>query len=411
MNIIEKINLHLFDGEVINSTESAGLSAEMKAFYHKQLIKMAGPELYHDQFGQKRPIPRGSGKMAEFRKYSPLPKALTPITEGITPKGQSLNVSTVEVRVEQYGGYVPVTDVLSVVAIDNNIAEATELLSSQAGRTLDTVTREVLNGGTNVVFAGGVEARHLLDGESDCYLTVDLVKRAVRNLKAMNAQKINGYYCGIINQDVSFDLTNDPDWKYPHQYVDTKEIYAGEIGMIAGVRFSETSEAKKFVAPDLWSGGRTLTCDNGVGNAEGSIELSEIVEGELSDGDFDALVGRKIFVGNSVATVVQTGTSAITLDTPIAFKQGDIIYPGEAGAEGRDVYSTLIFGANAYGVTEIEGLGLEHIYKPLGSAGAADPLNQKATCGWKASKAAVRLVEEYMVRIETTSTFNDHIAN
>jgi hypothetical protein len=30
---------------------------------------------------------------------------------------------------------------------------------------------------------------------------------------------------------------------------------------------------------------------------------------------------------------------------------------------------------------------------------------------WKATKVAERLVEQYMVRIETTSTYNDHAAN
>lgn len=51
-----------------------------------------------------------------------------------------------------------------------------------------------------------------------------------------------------------------------------------------------------------------------------------------------------------------------------------VIYPGEAGAGGRDVYSTIFLGANAYGVTEVEGGGLRHIVKPLGSGGTADPL-------------------------------------
>ena len=84
---------------------------------------------------------------------------------------------------------------------------------------------------------------------------------------------------------------------------------------------------------------------------------------------------------------------------------GDTIYPGEAGAEGRDVYATLILGDNAYGTTELAGGGLEHIVKQLGSAGTADPLNQRATVGWKATKVAARLVEAFMVRIETASTF------
>lgn len=82
---------------------------------------------------------------------------------------------------------------------------------------------------------------------------------------------------------------------------------------------------------------------------------------------------------------------------------GDKVYPGEAGAEGRDVYSTLIIGANAYGVTSVEGGGLEHIYKPLGSG--EDPLNQRATAGWKAMQGAAILVQENLVRIESCSTF------
>lgn len=76
-----------------------------------------------------------------------------------------------------------------------------------------------------------------------------------------------------------------------------------------------------------------------------------------------------------------------------------------AGSEGRDVYATLILADNAYGTTEIEGGGLELIVKQLGSGGASDPLDQRASVAWKATKAAVRLQEAYMVRIETTSTF------
>ena len=77
-----------------------------------------------------------------------------------------------------------------------------------------------------------------------------------------------------------------------------------------------------------------------------------------------------------------------------------------AVAGTRDVDSTLILGADAYGVTEIAGGGLKHIVKQLGSAGSGDPLDQRATAGWKAIKVAERLVEPYMVRIETTSAFN-----
>ena len=332
MAIFEKMSylpviLNLFAGNT-NVTTDTGLSKEMKTFYSDYLIDVAEPNLVHDQFGQKHPIPKNGGKIIEFRKYDSLPKALTPLTEGVTPNGQKLSMSVITSNVQQYGGYIELSDILLLTAIDNNLVQATKLLGSQAGRTLDTITREVLNGGTNVQYAEGqVTARNSLVGgqaSGNHYLTVDAVRRAVRFLKVMNAPKINGSYVGIIHPDVSYDLMSDPKWVNVKTYSDPDGIYEGEIGKIEGVRFVETSEAKVF-------------------------------EG--------------------------------------------------AGASGVDVYSTLILGADAYGVTEITGGGLEHIVKQLGSAGTADPLNQRATAGWKATKTAERLVEQYMIRIETASTF------
>ena len=315
------MNLQLFADMNTQTTGTASLSDEMKTFYSSYLIDNATPKLVHDQFGQKHPIPKNGGKTIEFRKYSPLPKMLTPLTEGVTPDGQSLTVSTIEATVEQYGGYITISDVLQLTAIDNNMMQATKLLGNQAGATLDTITREVLNGGTNVIYSGGVSSRSAVADLP----TVQDVKKAARALKIQNAEKIGDSFVGIIHPDVSFDLTNDPEWKEPHTYVDTEHMYSGEIGKIWGVRFVETTEAK-------------------------------------------------IFAG--------------------------------AGASGKSVYSTLILADNAYGVTEVEGGGLQHIVKQLGSAGTADPLNQRATVGWKAIKTAERLVEQFMVRIESASTFD-----
>ena len=136
-----------------NTTGASGMSAEMKTFYEKRLIDQAEPALVHDQFGDPYPIPANGGKNIEFRKYDSLPKATTPLTEGVTPDGQTMNVSTVTAEVRQYGGWVPITDTLQLTSIDNNILQATKIIASQAGRTLDTIVRDVLAGGTNVIYA------------------------------------------------------------------------------------------------------------------------------------------------------------------------------------------------------------------------------------------------------------------
>lgn len=390
-----------------NRTDSSGLSDEMKTFYSDYLIDLAEPLLVHDRFGQKRHIPANGGKTIEFRKYAPLPKALTPLTEGVTPDGQALSVSTVTATVQQFGGYVALSDMLLMTAIDKNLVEATQLLASQAGRTLDTITREVINAGTQVVYAaGGLSRAALVGGEAsgNNYLTVDDVRKAVRALKVMNAEKIDGWYVGIIHPDVAYDLMSDPDWKAPHQYVDTSNIYENEIGAIGGVRFVESTEAKIFNGANLASDSRTLTV-NKSGGYSGAITSIAFDGGTVAG---SALVGRYININGISAKVTANTTSALTIESTNFGTVADdaLIYPGEGGKKGVAVYSTLIIGKNAYGVTEIQGGGLKHIVKQLGSGGSNDPLDQRATAGWKATKTAEILVDAYLCRIESASTFS-----
>ncbi len=401
--ILLPVMLSLFDGELNpNLTTSDGMSAEMKIFYSDYLIDLAEPELVHDQFGQKHPIPKNGGKVIEFRQYDPLPEQTTPLVEGVTPDGQSLTVKTITSEVKQYGGYVTLSDMLMMTAIDNNLVQATKLIASQAGRTLDTITREIINAGTVVQFSQGqVDSRDELyytSEDDNCNLTVDAIKRAVRFLETQDAPQINGYYVGIIHPYSKYDLMKDPDWKTPHEYVDTENVYQNEIGELYGVRFVQSSRAKVFAGADLASDSRTLAVNGS------SVSATTTVPFDGGTVAANALVGRMVNIGGTVTQVTANTTSQLTVADNVTAADNTVIYPGEGGKDGADVYSTLILGDDAYGVTEITGGGLQHIVKQLGSAGSGDPLNQRATVGWKATKTAEILVQQYMVRIEATAS-------
>ena len=286
---METINiLQLFAEANTNVTTDAALSAENKTFYDMALIREAGPELIHDQFGQKRPIPKNGGKKIEFRKYAALPKALVPLTEGVTPDGKKLSVSVVEAEVSQYGDYVCLSDVLDLTAIDNNALEATKAIGKQAGLTLDTITRNVLQSGTNVYYCPPVAADGTVGPQpedrsaltKDCRLTVNVVKRIVALLKAANAPKLNGSYVCILHPYAAYDLMNDPKWEQMHQYCKPEELYEGEIGRIAGVRFVESSEAAVYT-------GAENDCPEGLAVfgclflADGAYGVTEVTGGGL----------------------------------------------------------------------------------------------------------------------------------
>lgn len=325
MNINRRlINLQLFNNT--NTTGDSALSAENKTFYDKTLIRLAEPNLVHDQFADKRPIPKNGGKTIEFRQFSSLAKASTPLTEGVTPDGSKLAVSTKVSDVAQYGDYVELSDTLQMTAIDNVVVEALSKLGAQAGQTLDSVTRDVLAGGTNVIYAGGKTARASLT--ADDTLTTKLFFQAAAQLEAMNAPKIDGSYVAIIHPYAAFDLMTSEGWQDVHKYADPEAIFKGEIGKLANIRFVSSTEAK------IW---KDDSCP-----------------------------------------------------TDLA------------------VFSTLVIGAGAYATTEVTGGGLETIVKQLGSG--EDPLNQRSTVGWKATKTATRLVEQYMVRIESISSYSSSAA-
>lgn len=327
-NRLRALNLQHFANANTQTTLSEGLSAENKVFYNKTLIDLAEPQLVHDQFADKYPIPANGGKTIEFRKYDSLAKASTPLTEGVTPDGNKLNVTTITSTVKQYGDYVTISDVLKLTAIDNNIVQALKVLASQAGRTADSITRDVMAGGTNVIYAGGRLLRSALTAQDT--LKPIYFFQAAAQLQAMNAPTIDGSYVAIIHPYAAFDLMTSSEWQDVHKYADPKAIFEGEIGKIGNVRFVQSSEAK------IWKS----TEDN--------------------------------------------------------------------CPDGTAVFGTIVLGAGAYATTEVEGGGLETIVKQLGSGD--DPLNQRATVGWKCIKTAERLVEQYMVRVESVSSYSASVA-
>ena len=264
-----------------------------------------------------------------------------------------------------------------------------------------------MHSGTNVMYAEKstasgteeVKKREALD--KSCKITVELIQRAVAKLRAQNAPPINGKYVGIIHPYVAYDLMRDSEWIDAHKYAQPENLYEGEIGEIAGVRFVQTTEAKIYCGADLAGDSRTLSVNNASGYT-GSVSAVKFDGGTVAE---NALAGRYILLNGVRAKVTANTADTLTIEAADFGTVADnsVIYPGEGGADGLAVFGTLILGDGAYGVTEVTGGGLEIIVKQRGSSGAADPLDQRSSVGWKAIKTAEMLIENYLVRIESVS--------
>jgi len=311
----------------LQTTASVGLSAEMKTFYDRTLLARTVPNLIYGQFGQGKNIPEGSGKTVEFRRFSGLVSATTPLTEGtLYTDLKDLTVTAITATVIQYGNAVGFSDLVTTTTIDPILTETTGILGDNAGETIDDLVSSIVCAGTTVIYASTAAQR--TDLTAAMIFTPTEVRRAVLQLKLNRARKIDGFYHAVIHPRTSYDLMNTTEWRDAQNLNRTGAIFDGSLGTLYGVKFWETDKAPGLVN-----------------------------------------------LGN-----------------------GGIV----------DVYQTMIFGADAYGVVKLSGHNLRTIYKSLGSAGTADPLDQQQTMGWKCAFTTKILNDLFMVRFEhATSTANN----
>ena len=216
------------------------LSAENKTFYEKALLKRLTPELVFTRYGQKKSAPKNEGTTVNFRRFNAVSPKTAALTEGVTPDGSALTVSTVTATVEQYGDYVCITDLLDMTGIDPVVTEMAQVLGESAGLAIDTLVRDVVVNGTNVQYAGGKTARkQVVSGD---VMTSTEIRKAVRTLRSNNVKPLEGgYYIGVVDPATAYDLMNDTLWQDVSKYNGGQEIMNGEIGKLCGVRFIESS--------------------------------------------------------------------------------------------------------------------------------------------------------------------------
>ena len=340
------------------------LTTTIKEYYDRKLLETAETKFCYQLYGQKRSIPRNSGKTIEFRRYNlfAVDAAALELTEGVTPAPQLLSQAVVTATVKQYGAYCEITDFLDLIAIDAPARHAVILLGEQLGTCVEHVTRDAMLAGASIQYAGNNVSTYGIDNADE--FNVDEAMIAALTLDNSKARKFTDggdHYKCIISASQGYDLRKDVLWQDMAIYVDPERIKSGVIGRVLGVEYIVSTEAKKD----------TQAIKNQV-NATTTTSADFVLKNTPSAAGVAYLVaGNTLMIGANLSSLTEytiasyvAGTKTVTLDGATPSLTGNwLVFSNEVGAPNATladgtcypIHHALMFGQDAYGVIDIGG--------------------------------------------------------
>lgn len=207
-------------------------------------------------FVDSRPInPAHEGPAVTFKIHGELSEAVTPLAEVTDVEVRDIPAErSVTVTMNEYGDAQATSFKVRMDDWSRELATGTipyQLADSMA-RTHDTLVRGKLDASTNVWYVDNAAGNPLVtaepaDGELGG-LTANAISSAVSALRTRRAVPRDGQkFIGVIHPLVSHDVRREAGpntWEVPHNYVNTAEIYNGEIGSYAGARIVESDRCQ-----------------------------------------------------------------------------------------------------------------------------------------------------------------------
>jgi len=328
------------------TTTYSSLSQRTTAYAAKEMLAHAEPVLVLSKFGMAKPMPKNKADTVKFRRPIPLALATTPLTEGTPPTAKAMTYEDVTVQLSQYGDVVEITDVVNDLAEDPVLKDASMMCGEQAGETIESLMWGVLQGGTNVTYAGTASARNQVDD------TISLAnQRAItRALKGERAKKVTSMLSSSV--------------KYGTEAVDAAFIAFAHTDLEADIR-----DMTGFVPTEKYGSMKALPYE--IGKVEDVRYILSPVLSSIAD------------AGGTAATngmVSTTGTNA-------------------------DVYPVIYVAKDAYGHVALKGSeAVTPTIRNPGTIDSADPLGQKGHVGWKTYHKSFIANEAWMMRLECGAT-------
>lgn len=400
----------------------------------REMYRLAERNLRVGKYATKYTLPQRFGKTLRVVRYKRLSLPTATLTEGTAPDAVALSIENVDVTVEQWGIVVLLTDVAQITTTHPALNIAIERTALAMAEVLEREQCVMLLAGTTVQYPGSITARADI-GANDKLDTATVLAAATTLRNNGAAEFEGGLFSGVISPQMEADvLAADQTFKDASNFANVRRLEFGEIGVWMATRWARSNFLPIFkgvAAPGTQGALVTGITQSGSGGAlDGSkitvigrdavTDYERIISQEVTVADTDASITvttptstnyvYDIYMTNSsgasykrIATRVAANTA--TTVTAASYTAGTTSTPTSAPASGREVFVGWIFGKDAFGRVELNGMSLQSYITPAG-ASYSNPLAQGRKVGSKIMWKSFIIDNNFFNRIEAESAYS-----
>ena len=360
------------------TTTSASLAFQLITFYEKVGLERLLPRLRYAQFAEKKPLPKGSGQTVQWYRFRVRASVKTNLTEMQVPSLSTLSADTLTATLFQRGAYVALSDLITMTAINPLLKTAAAQMGEEAARSVDTYVRDVIS-------------PHILNFSTQSAVNFDQIYGDT----APTTGKLMKIWSGF-----SQDGTT-AGWRQGFPVLHNKARIVQSANLPNTIGSCALSVLQVMHAAQWLRSNDAMPFDDG--------KFVGIIHPDVSHQLFTNVSWKSWHQYTTPEAMFRGEIGEIggvrfveTTDAPKTFLSADKMGDTSTAAVSGSAYFTTIFGKHAYGMTEIDG-GFKVYVNEAGSAGAADPLHQINTVGWKVTLGVAVLNKSAGVHVISNS--------
>jgi N4-gp56 family major capsid protein len=260
---------------------------------------------------EKRPIPKSTGNVIYFNRFTNFPTVTTKATEGEIPTQTYLSGTAVSATLYQLIQWTPVSDVLVSTAFSDIVKECVENMADTAATSvdvniqLDLLSQDTVEtprednahistwwnakqGGISTLYLSGngrtisgAELFSLLSAgytaEQGHVLDIDKIVRTVAKLRAANVRPYgDGLYKAFIHPKAVMQIERTTEWQQFNRYTRPEVLDKGVVGVVAGAKIYETTNMYVTNTGPLSSSSTAISLAFSLVHGQGAFAVSEL---------------------------------------------------------------------------------------------------------------------------------------